>query len=367
MEQINYYDRVGVSNSYLSHFENILLKRNKGKKFREFSFSNFVGSQVHLAMETEGESLANITVSDTFTAKLSGKEPLVWEKIMAGMEIEPAVRDIYTNDISKRIAYFKALYEEYLEEQTNTSEKINISTEKLKWGYLDSEKCDDSYTLFIIQEAYTKLSQLLADIKLSYQPIEEYREDEIYWTDETTGLLCKAKPDYWVRCCGDIYTLDNREILTWLFDFKIGSGEIYTKIRDRRYLRQLSYYAEAINQKYGYIVDKFTILYFNISTLEVEVIDITIDDIKNAQYGGYYTPEFFNQADNMYCDISQLEMLKYNEIWKTPNPAYYIQGWRELLSALALHIEGTQFIEPSELFNTPRLKHITEEDFTFPF
>ena len=113
-------------------------------------------------------------------------------------------------------------------------------------------------------------------------------------------------------------------------------------------------------------VDKFTILYFNISTLEVEVIDICMSDIKSAEQGGYYTPDYFNQADNMFCTESQLSNLAYNEVWKTPNEQYYVLGWKEMLTELAVHCEGTHFLE--DIFASPLLRDIAGfDDNLLPF
>ena len=358
----DYFDKVGVSNSYLTYFEQLLLNNNRGhkKKFREHSWAAFVGTQVHLAMETDGDSLSKLIVSDEFSAKLKGKENIVWEDVISTVNtpIEEAVKKVYTNDVEKRITYFQCLFKEYQEEQQRNAKKVNISTEKLKWGLLDNEKVSDEYTLKVIEKAYKALSDKIHNIKHSWGHSATYKELEIYWTDKLTKLKCKAKPDY-------LLALPNG---MWLFDFKIGVGDIHTKIRDRRYLRQLSWYSEAVFQEFGVRCTRFTLLYFNINTEYLEIVEIALNDIEKAKVGGYYTPEFFNQANGMFCTQRQLDFLAYSEIWTTPNEKYKVQGWRELLTELYHHsTEGMQFFE--SIFDAPKMieLNITENNLDLPF
>lgn len=322
-----YYEMEGVSNSFLSVVESFIAGKKKGRQFREKSFSSFIGTMVHSIISNE-ISIDDIVVIPDYTYKLKGMQHQVWEKLKQGWDLEMAVKELYKTGIEKQVDELLPIWTEYQSLIEDSSDKIVINLERMDWG-----KCD--YSDEQVKDIIIKASSAIGDwiYPSPYDNVYVF-EDEIYWTHNDTGIKCKSKPDLWY-----IRQVSNNTTYVTLKDFKIGSGNIYDKIRDRRYVRQLAFYSEAIKAKYGYTVNEWSIIYYDIDKEEIDEIHISQNDIMCAKYGGYQTirtdNQYVNGSSNFYCTPDRLLQLKANGSWIEPNQEYFVEGYKGLMDYLA--------------------------------
>ncbi|MGL4779262.1 MAG: hypothetical protein ACRCXN_00315, partial [Bacteroidales bacterium] len=229
----NYYNSPAISNSHLRVVE-IEYLGYKPERFRGSSESRDLGDITHKVVSGE------IKISELHIRPyppLTGKKIDAWHKVMNGMSVESAVNDTYEKGIDKIIEELEALYKQWIEDKDLYPDGINISAERLKYT---SSKLTDEEFLELVNDAYCKICEF---INIKHNGASLIHEKEIYF--EYNGVSCKAKPDLIVEH-PLIGSPSELMLLYALYDFKIGSGEIYKKIRDRRYIRQLSFYTEAL-------------------------------------------------------------------------------------------------------------------------
>jgi len=315
----DYFQKVGVSNSLLNVVDKYISGESRNKKFREHSYSSFLGSAVHALVAGECAMTDFISIK---APPLSGMQVDVWYRVTQGWDLEQSIRESYTrdSDVKKQLEALSAIYADYNTFTLEHDDKTVVSLQRLLWK---NNKLTDEEIIQNINTAYALVSQYLSNDKCLLGVFEE----EIYWTHET-GIRCKSKPDYWFY---------NRDGTISLKDFKIGSGNIYDKMRDRNYCRQLAFYGLALETTYNTSVKDYSIVYCDTANHRVQEIDISPNDIKKALNGGYHTIRTDNQypeASNLYCTPERLTQLKASSAWTTPNQEYKVLGVLEILSWL---------------------------------
>lgn len=345
MSDISYYEIERVSNSLLGRVEWCL-----EVGFDKFSVgevkaspSLFIGSQVHEALETNGESLDKLVVFDE--SLIEDLTPT--EKKFAKMKGDDVLKycSLYNNKDSRRLnelylekeftdEYYK-LYDKYVQPLVNKSFKYQLQ-------YLGNDNKvvvnDIDYitnaknVLDTIKKCYYSIIenedfQELTTIEL-FDDVEDIREKEFYYS--INGVKCKSKLDRLI--------VNHTKKTIIHIDYKTYNGSIVKNFKKYNISRQFSLYDYVISTEWDYKIHHYCIA-VDTDYGKSDVISISYNSICSGKKGGYYKPEFYDQYNifdelDVFMVESDRQWLIHNGVWNENKNQYYRYGWEELIQII---------------------------------
>jgi hypothetical protein len=186
-----------------------------------------------------------------------------------------------------------------------------------------------------------------------FDNISLYKQLEIYWQYKVTKLdkiytfNCKSKID--------LLKIDYDNKIVYIGDLKTHSQNLERTIKNNKYVRQLSFYAESVKywleeQGHTDFTFKYYIVGCHTQYYEVKVIEIEEYAIERAKSGGFIKLDFFthyeNNRYNPYMYPNQVEFMKYSGIWNIdPYDEFIVLGWVNLLMLYTGYCNNEKHIE----------------------
>lgn len=365
MSDTSYYEIERVSNSLLGRVEWCL-----EVGFDKFSVgevkaspSLFIGSQVHEALETNGESLDKLVVFDE--SLLEDLTPT--EKKFAKMTGDDVVNycSLYNNKDSRRLEelylekeftdeYYK-LYDKHVQPLVDKSFKYQLQflgnegkTIVNDIDYITNpRKALDTIKLCYYSIINNEVFQDLITSEL-FDDIEDLREQEFYYS--INGVKCKSKLDR-------LIVNHTKKTITHI-DYKTYNGSIIKNFKKYNISRQFSLYNQAIKNNWDYTIEHYCVA-VDTDYGKSEVISISSNSIYSGQKGGYYKPEFYDQYNRLdELDVFMIESdrqwLIHNGVWNENKNQYYRYGWEELIQIIITKnlLDETYYDDGSATTNT---------------
>lgn len=352
---VNYFDVPAVSNSLLKRvgffYQEKNLDRFSEQEVKE-SEAMFIGSQVHLAVETKGNSIADLKVLDDSCFK----------------EKDEADRNIFSPNLIK-VVKSDTPYETYLDLYNDRDVKLVKGddfdkSEKAKQRILDKIELlqTKAASYFTSRLGLQDTDIVLNDIDYisnpesvketiiscynavmqspDYNDLVEYDLFERYdhyhefaYYSELDGIPTKALID-------ELIVLHDRKLIK-LIDLKTygGNTSLEKNMFKYDYCHQLSWYRHwikewAIKNGYGNYEIEVSVVSVSTSSYKVEVMYIDPTALDTAEVGGYFKPSIYTLYDeydqfNPYLTQADVEWLRHVNIWKSDRTRFKRLGWRE--------------------------------------
>lgn len=302
---MNYFEIDRISASFLTSVE--WMWRFGSPQPTKESQAMTLGTLIHKAMETDGESMKRLFIPDEEI--LSSLKPFEKKWVLEGLTHEGYAK-IYT---SKLVNDFKS-------GDSGAFEKIGELIDDLKNHYVVKQwfthlkDNKDKINLLAFPnplETKTKIEksfEALNKVDLVKQTQNAIREKIVLW--EYEGTDCKSLLDR------------HDELSNIVIDFKTYSNNIERNIRQYRYLRQMSFYRESVN------ADKVFIVAIDTDYFKAQTIEISKESMRIAKTGGYEVLSWMNTGD--FMTDHQINLLEALGLWKKTFDNRYL-GWEELI------------------------------------
>lgn len=300
-----------------------------------------IGDFVHQAMESRGNSIADLVfIDESRIKKLSSAEA----KVLQYDDLTEGYLEVYDNETTRT-------YEKSIKSQAKVKKAIDIIKQKLDHNNKLLEEHKDNvilndykniknatsfknrvqrcYNSIIHNPDLSELFSQLGDI--------EYNESEYRLEWGYQGYLMKAIVDKFIFSEGRLIVIDYK---TYSWD------TIYTKILSGLFTLQLSMYIDGLRtmlEADGFEVKSVEAYVMGVNTRNYEsnLVKISEDALNKAKYGGYLKTNIHSKFDGKggfdpYLNFTQIEALKNNEFWTTTDKNYnefYTFGWQETLDA----------------------------------
>lgn len=355
---MNYFERTGFSNSLSKRVEAFVKYDIPRERWSENikvpdSDAITIGTNIDELLSDEIKS-ENIICLDEYLKGFNNTELAIIEK---GKTMNPydAYVSEYNNEQIRLSQSYLSKYNkgEYpLAKETNAHSALILKIDEL------FNKAEPYYTAFnnsegkriVSQEVYTKVMKCYDALRTNveyntlfessgiFDTTQVFKQFEHYWTipvtieGHTRNLKCKAKID--------LLKIDYDNKIVYIGDLKSHSQPLEKTIKNKKYIRQLSYYSEAVRDFLN--DDSFIFRYFIVGVhteyYAVKILEIHKWAILHSKVGGYYKPEFFTQYEeskyNPYMDGVQIEIMARDYIWENVDTAYsefWIYGWEQLI------------------------------------
>jgi len=362
-----------ISASYLSKVEVCVKTGNWSDLNNEYkgaeSGPTFIGNSVHdiLAGELDRDKLI---VLDKPKINSSGKQPDILKEIIdKNLDLEQGAFQLFRREYKNYKDIPDHIFEDFI-----AGENIVVESkiEKLMVKLIDEvtifynatkdyveamrKETDDIILnkIEFLKDPYKTYNKIMNAVDMiendnKYQQLfpkgKAIKEHAIYW--KHNGIQCKSKPDVYrwthIKTMGQL----SSKIEVFLGDYKMHSEDLVKSIKDRKYMRQLSFYKQAIiedltrqGEMNGFttISFRYFIIGYNTTRNSMKVLEISERDIEAARKGFYVKPDFYEKWDgdklNLAMSIEQEDKLINGLMaWSgdKKNP-HYVYGWEELIA-----------------------------------
>lgn len=342
---MNYFQIRSLSNSLMDrlffYYDRGIMDKFTKDEEEEVKDSQalFEGTQFHLSMETNGESLSKLIYVDD--ACLDTLTPTEKKFVDTNMEIEDYI-NIYDNvdtrflkenlnmifiDDQKKFDKIKLKIQSKIDE---IKEKVKDYLEEIKkydnTDYIVLNKLDYLSNKKNIIEELVDLYNYTSFFEDKFCPKgTKLREVEVYWEED--GVECKGKIDLVIITDGKVYLYDYKTK-----DFRISEEKAILKYS---MCRRLSYYKKGLEEQLNLDLPvECHILFTDKKYRNVTDITLSKHAIECGQTGGYEKPYLYTKYNiheefDPFMKESDISFLISNNIWSGENKEFWKHGWEK--------------------------------------